>query len=162
MHINAYVNHPTPNDATGSLKISMPIPIRDHMAALSAKYFQNEDAAENPLELAVPDAKVYELGNAPAAGFQVAPPTTVVPTKDTQAAKCPCPNCTDAECKVPSAKVPDTEDDALEAAQQSMETAGRWCQWVATQGFAKTRALRTQVHKSIATNAQGRRVGRSV
>jgi hypothetical protein len=162
MHINAYVNHPTPNDATGSLKISMPIQIRDLMAALSAKYFQHEDSAAHPLELAVPNSTVYELGNAPAAGFQVVPSTTVVPTKDAPGAKCPCPKCMDAECKVPSAKVPDAEDDALEAAQQSMETAGRWCQWVATQGFAKTRALHTQVHKSIASNAQGRRVDRSV
>jgi hypothetical protein len=162
MHINAYVHNPTPTDAAGSLKIAMVLPIRDLMAALSAKYFQNEDAAKHPLEMDVPNASVYEVGNALAAGFQVVSPTHVVPTKDAPATKCPCPNCTDAECKVPSAKVQDTEDAKHEADQESMETAGRWCQWVATQGFAKTRALHTQVHKSIATNAQGRRMGRSV
>ena len=143
MNINAYVDHPTPNNATGTLKISMPIPIRDLMAALSAKYLQHEDTAAHPLELAVPHSTVYELGNAAAAGFQVVPPTTAVPPQDAPG-------------------VADAEDDALEATQQALEHGGRWCQWVATQGFAKTRALHTQVHKSIAINAQGRRMGRSV
>ena len=113
------------------------------MAALSAKYLQHEDTAVHPLELAVPHSTVYEVGTAVAAGYQVLAATAVVLPQDAPGAA-------------------DAEDDALEATQQALEHGARWCQWVATQGFAKTRALHTQVHKSIAINAQGRRMGRSV